>query len=333
MSNSSTEEKSRTQNYDYTINWSLQRLWREVAVLMLGLLIPAAVLFYRSDIASFSGIAELLILILGLMLAIFGGSVALVYTQAVVIRLRDIYFQSRYRSTARKYPTDVQDRIINAYNNVQPYLLNPGKAKWKPRLFSKMFRQYAEFERIGTDELKRRLESAGVFDVNANWYQKGKTIEDALMLAVYSARLEVEEAKRQATEKSLEAVEARRQTTPDIHSRKNQELNKEALEQELEKYVGARTQSEPRDLIGLGGQYVIHSNNGEKAKIAFTLPAGDYIAELYDFRGQRQESEDFRIEQDGGLYILKLNGRGFSEHTEITLINKGTGAREEIQLW
>jgi hypothetical protein len=260
-------------------------------------------------------------------------SLSFVYGLKVIGMLRTIYNQIRYKNIARKYPFIIHEQVINAYKNVQPFLLNPRKAKWTPRRFRKMFRQYAEFEQFGTDELKQRLEKAGVFDVKAIWYQKGKTIEDALMLAIHSARLEAEEVKIEATEKSLEATEILRQVMPDIHSRKEQELSKEAIEKELSAYVGARAQSEPRELKTLDGQYVIHSINGEKARIVFTLAPGEYIAELYDYREQKRDAESFAVDRDGGAHVLKLNGRGFSEHTEITLIDKGSGAREEIALW
>lgn len=333
MANEPTIEQLRTQNYDYTLRWHFQRLWREIGKLLLIWLIIGAYVFYRSINPSFLGLHEIVTAFLGLMLGVVAFSFSLLLIQAIVVRLRDIYYQYRYKRIARQHPVELHDRIINAYNSAQPFLLNPRKAKWTPRRFRKMFRQYAEFEQLETDELKLRLENASVFDVNAKWYQKGQTIEDALMLAIYSIRLETEEVKKQATEKSLEQTDFRRQVMPDIHSRKDQELTKEAIEKELEKYTGQRTQSEPHELKTLDGQYVIHSINGEKARIVFTLASGEYIAELYDYRKKRQDAESFTVDQDGGAYVLKLNGRGFSEHTEITLINKESDAREEITLW
>lgn len=266
------------------------------------------------------------------LIGIFAGFGGMISLSLLLDDAFKIHRQTRYRAVATKHTAIVHARAISAFWSVGKFLI-PTLNTYSPRQLEQYCKRYEEFEQIETDELKMRLEAAGVWNIGATWFNKGKTIDEALMLAVYTARLSEEETKRMATEQSLELAKGYSVIAPEPQSRKHHEQTKESAERELEKYVGARTQSEPQELNALGGQYVIHSMDGEKARIVFTLSSGEYIAELYDYREKTRDAESFTVDRNGGAYVLKLKGRGFSEHTEITLINKESGNREEIALW
>jgi hypothetical protein len=150
--------------------------------------------------------------------------------------------------------------------------MNPKETKWKLRVLRKLINRYKVLDRIETEGLRRKLEEAGVFNISTQWYNKGKTLDEALMLAIYTARLPEEEAKRQATEKELEIARGFSLTAPELQRRKQQEQTKEAVEKELERYTTTATSTTDASPLAIfNGEYRITHTEQKAVSVMLRL--------------------------------------------------------------
>lgn len=315
-------------NYNHTIAYQWRRLLRDVGNFLAVWLISLAVMYF-----GWGYLGGLGIMLVVFVITVVVGSLAvftLLKLSDIARHLIFIYRQARYRSIALEHPPDVHSRVINAYNNVQPFLLSPRQARWTPRLFRKLFERYGELERIETNELRQRLEAVGVWNVNAKWHGIGRTIDEALMLAVYTGRIEGESAKSLATEKALQQKEAQAAAAPALQAKKERELEKQALKQEIGQYGGQETYSEQITFDTIGGSAEI-TRNGENETIAFAimLPVGAYRVTVQK-DGQKAMSEESEGE---GRYDFIKASIGAIRNGEVVIEDLQNGQRERVPFW
>jgi hypothetical protein len=143
--------------------------------------------------------------------------------------------QIRLKSVARNYSPMVHARAVNAYNNIKEFLTSPTEQYWRASLLDRLCERYQEFEQIETSELEQRLEAAGVWNTSVKWYGKGRTFDEALMLAVYTGRQSKVEAESKAVGRSQAQTEAEKMRAADLQRRRELELEIAAKQQELER--------------------------------------------------------------------------------------------------
>jgi hypothetical protein len=167
-------------------------------------------------------------------------------------------------------------RIKNAYGSVHEFLIEPKeRQRLSPRLLQRLIQRYRELEQLDSDFIEEQLEKADVWNTNVKWCGKGRTLDEALMLAIYTGRQPKEDIKKEATEKAFARIEAQNIAAADLQSRKLLEQQKEAAALELDRYTKA-TATMTREFLPLSifnGEYAI--THAEQKAVAVTLRLDD----------------------------------------------------------
>ena len=316
--------------YNQRIKQNAGHIWLQIRYLLLSLVGVTAAGLVAYWLSSWLMWAAVVIaaLVVSMFVLILLFSPTIWQPFSMIVRL---YRQKRI---ALQHPAIVTQSIWNAYNSVQNEL-----ASWREKktfstpVFRKMLRIYYELDKLSTREIERLREEAGFTSAYGQSFPYGKTLKESLINTLYAARLQEEEAKAQATEEALKRSQEYTKTEPSLQRRKERELEKEALGQELSNYVGKLAQI-PIELEEFGGGCVIYQLAGRPHKVVFTLSAGSYTAELYDRREQKGETVRFTLEREFDSYDLQLNGRPLNiEETQIFLRKQGSAEERDIPLW
>jgi hypothetical protein len=140
---------------------------------------------------------------------------------------------SGLKDVSLKWPSPVVSRVFEAHKNVSPFLTKFSERVMWSRLLERLLIRYDELDKLTTNEIRKQLEDAGVWNRHAQWYGKGKTLEEGLMLAIYSARSPEQQLKIEATEKEHEKASRQAEIAADLQQRKERQQRIEALEREL----------------------------------------------------------------------------------------------------
>src|SRR5215211_31340 len=87
-----------------------------------------------------------------------------------------------------KHSVDVDDSVVNAFENVQRFLADPSEQKLTPRVLEKMCGLYERYKGFDDSVLEEKLETSGVWIPGPDWYNKGRTLDEAVLLLIYTSR-------------------------------------------------------------------------------------------------------------------------------------------------
>jgi hypothetical protein len=265
----------------------------------------------------------------------------LLWLQALSVKgdFRD--FQSK-KQIILEYPLEVGRRIENFLGNGPIPLLPEGEFKLpymdriRPDQLRWVFTKYCELEELSTEEIKERLEKAGVWGVWNRFnpqYKKGRSYDEALMLVIYTARPEKREVEYEVASEQRLFTAQDAQAATKLEGRKELERRGEGLEQELQRLTGDRKERVVR-LPAFSGQCVICSVNGEIEQLVLKVEAGDYSVRLEDVRKDSGETRRARVRNDGDPFTLGDWGDVFTlDDTELVVKKRGIDREERKPLW
>jgi hypothetical protein len=145
----------------------------------------------------------------------------------------------KMRELTKKYPVEDSGLIIKAHEEMSKY----GVATWvldtsfeKPiraRVFTRMMTLFIQYSKANREELEKKRKDAGIDNPHNEWFGIGRTVEDAALQAAYIKKLNSEQAVIKATEDGIIRVEASAKSAPSVERRKELEMQRAAIEQEL----------------------------------------------------------------------------------------------------
>jgi hypothetical protein len=147
------------------------------------------------------------------------------------------FFLSEYLPSYRKdvlrstVDDETRARIERSFENVKEFLNQElmTTAQWKSQI-----QLHGQLNAADTGTLKTRLEKAGVLNPHNSYYLRGKTLEEALTLAVWQSRHDRDEAIKKATEADRTRATAQTKTAPDLEQRREAELQAQRGESRVE---------------------------------------------------------------------------------------------------
>lgn len=142
-------------------------------------------------------------------------------------------------SISKKYNANTHDLMAHAWKNVEKFLINPIWKCWSPIVLQKMFNLYNQYNTLSDSELVQRIEAAGVWNKSAAWFGKGRTLDDAVMLAIFASRQYKDSVAQEALRLAYEKASRDAATAPDPQQRVEIERKIAALQAELAGNVSA----------------------------------------------------------------------------------------------
>jgi uncharacterized membrane protein len=295
---SSTHELAET--YDHHIKWNKER-FRYYA--RWGCLLVAVGLFfiYLSFATPYRGGQELWSSIIGYTVAVFSLTTFL----TALPYLLEVRKLEKLRKVALSYPAYISVSVNRAHINVSSWLANPKEVELKPKLFGKLCVRYCELEKLSTEELRQKLSAADVWNPNNGWYEKGRTLDEGLMMAIYTRRTDKETAELEATQATHKKLSHEAALAPDLQVRKHVEQQKEAIARELGELDGEPNSSFNWSLKKLGGSVRVFTRDGQTVRAAFTLPIGVYRLDVVD-DDEEEQRPPRRLGIGDAPYELKI---------------------------
>lgn len=237
------------------------------------------------------------------------------------------YFQEyirleKLREVALSYPAYISISVNRAHINVSSWLANPNEVELKPKLFGQLCVRYCELEHLPTDEIRQKLDAGGVWNPNNGWYEKGRTLDEGLMMAIYTRRADKETAELEATQATHKKLSHEAALAPDLQVRKQMEQQKEAIGRELGELEGLPDDSFNWSLKKLGGAVRVYTRGGDAVAAVFTLARGVYRLDVKDEDNDGRTPQRLRIED--APYELKISPPVKRGEIEITDENEIT---------
>lgn len=208
------------------------------------------------------------------------------------------------KKVALSYPAYVSISVTRSHANVSPWLTNPNEVELKPKLFGQLCGRYCELEKLSTDVLRQKLESGGVWDPHNGWFEKGKTLDEGLMMAIYTRRVDKETAEIEATKATHKWASHEASLATNLQARKSAEKYKEAIAQQLEELVQEPDNFIDWELDELGGNTRMFLRGDKVMRVAFTLPNGLYKITVTDSETGKKTQKLLRINEGEGGFDL-----------------------------
>lgn len=209
------------------------------------------------------------------------------------------------RGIALSYPAYISIGANRAHINVSSWLTNPKEVELKPNLFGRLCIRYLELEKLSTDELRQKLDASGVWNPNNGWYEKGRTLDEGLMMVIYTRRADKETVAIEATQATHKKLSHEAALAPDLQVRKQVEQQREAIARELGELEGLPDDSFNWSLKKIGGEVRIYTRGGDAVAAVFTLARGVYRLDVKDEDNDGRTPQRLRIE--GTPYELKIS--------------------------
>lgn len=158
---------------------------------------------------------------------------------AVLENLHALLKTLRFQAIAIEHSHKKHRLVANAYDNVRPLLTSPFEGSWRPGILKKMFKKYDRHDKLSTAQLKDILANKGFFTPHILGYNTGTTLDEAVMLAIYSSRESKETVEKETAERKVEAAQFEGEIAPNPQRRSEIERQIAALQAELAGNVSA----------------------------------------------------------------------------------------------
>lgn len=290
-----SEKHELAENYDHLIRWHKERFrrWAKWGIIVTVVtLLPVCFLFVATR--DQRGLKALSVTIISCAVTF--------YVAALILGLPHFLFARTFeklRMIALSYPPHVSIGVDKAHQNVRLWLINPKEENLAPKLFGQLCARYCELEKLSTDELRQKLDAGGVWNPNNGWYEKGRTLDEGLIMAIYTRRADKETVEIEATKATHKKLSHETAIAPDLQARKLTEQQKEAIEQELDELNKEPGRFIDWDLDDLEGSARMFLRGDEVVRVTFTLPNGLYKITVID-------SETVTDLERGGKKMQKL---------------------------
>lgn len=242
------------------------------------------------------------------------------------------YNEMRLRDISLAIPSDIAGRIVKAHESVAPFLARVSEKIMRPGVFKRMLALYIKFDKLPTENLRQQLDQAGVWNSHSQWYGKGRTIEEGVMLAIYNSRLGKEAVEIELEKETYRQAEFQAAAAASIKSRVVEEQKKKSAEDRLSQLRGNKVKWSVK-LNRFNGMCRVYATDSILDKVLVYLEAGEYSIELKDSanRGKQinavasSSSEPISI---GDLNKLRLN----AQMVELIVTNR-VGQQARVGFW
>lgn len=148
--------------------------------------------------------------------------------------LHRVHPKRRMKTLAGGCTPEVHRLLEHAHASVRSFLVAPSEKEWKPNVFKRMLELYQLYEKLSIEELQKKLETSQVWDTGVSWFSRGRTLDDAIILAIYTQKRKVLDVKIEALEREIQLLQGHLLSAPEIRIRRVLEQQREALEDELQ---------------------------------------------------------------------------------------------------
>jgi hypothetical protein len=300
-----SEKHELEDRYDHNIQWEREQ-WKDSA--KWGYILAAVGILLLPLLAKSFLFIFLLLVPLSYSYAMFLGGLP---------HLLEARRFEKFKVIALSYPAHVSNEVGSAYNNVSPWLVNPKEQGFDPKLLARLCARYVELEKLSTEELWKKLDEGGVWSPQNGWFGIGRTLDEGLMMALYTRRADKEKVEIEATKATHTAISLQAATAPDLQTRKWAEQQKEALAQELGALEGEPDDSFNWPLKRISGEVRVYTRAGEAVAAVFTLPRGVYRLDIKDEESS-EERKPQRLRIEDALFELKISPSIKKGEIEIT---------------
>jgi len=209
-------------------------------------------------------------------------------------------------TVARKHSADVVLRVNKAHTNVYPWLIKEVErdVPKHPSKLENLINRYYQLDKLSTEGLKQKLTEGGVFNSVNPWFEKGHTLDEGLMMVIYTSRLDREAVEIEATRAMHRKISQEAATAPNLQVRKQAERQKEAVEGELKDLNKAAERFLDWELDDLEGNARMYLRGDEVVKVTFTLPNGLYKITVTDSEAGEKTQKLLRINEGEGGFDL-----------------------------